>query len=277
MATTHNDIHYYNVSTRYARISVLDSGGNGLPVLFIHGNSSSKDVFFHQIEYFKNDYRVLALDLPGHGLSSNASEPRKAYSMPAYAQTVIEVLEKIGINRVVVFGWSLGGHIGLEMLALFPKMIGLMICGTPPVSAGKDSVAQGFCLNDHMGLAAKADFTEEDVKIFAYETVGINAPHEQFIFDAVARTDGLSRQYMFEAFTSPQATDQRLLAETSKIPLAIVNGSGDPFINAQYIGSLNYQHLWRDQVISLAGVDHAPFWEAPAQFNPILADFLCDF
>ncbi|WP_323853773.1 alpha/beta hydrolase, partial [Xenorhabdus koppenhoeferi] len=54
--------------------------------------------------------------------------------MSGYALTVIEVLEKLAINSVVVFGWSLGGHIGLEMLALFPKMIGLMICGTPPIS-----------------------------------------------------------------------------------------------------------------------------------------------
>ncbi|WP_340610365.1 alpha/beta fold hydrolase [Xenorhabdus bharatensis] len=277
MAATHNGIHYYDVSTRYARISVLDSGGNGLPVLFIHGNSSSKEIFRHQVEYFKKDYRVLALDLPGHGASSNASEPRKAYSMPAYARTVIEVLEKIGINRVVIFGWSLGGHIGLEMLALFPKMIGLMICGTPPVAAGKDNVTLGFHQSEHMGLAGKADFTEEDVRNYAYETVGVNAPHDQFIFDVVARTDGLSRQYMFEAFTSPQATDQKLLAETSKIPLAIINGSGDPFINAQYIEGLNYQNLWQDKVISLAGMDHAPFWEAPTRFNPILADFLCDF
>ncbi|PHM27793.1 alpha/beta fold hydrolase [Xenorhabdus budapestensis] len=277
MAAAHTNIHYYDISTCYARISVLDTGGNRLPVLLIHGNSSSKEIFRHQIEYFKKDYRVLALDLPGHGASSNASDPRQTYSMPGYARTVIEVLDKLGINRVVVLGWSLGGHIGLEMLALYPKMIGLMICGTPPVAAGKENVALGFRQNEHMRLAGKVDFTEEDVKNYAYQTVGVNAPHEPFILEAVARTDGLSRQYMFEAFTSPQATDQKLLAETSKIPLAIVNGAGDPFINAEYVENLNYQNLWQDQVFSLVGVDHAPFWEAPARFNPVLSDFLSDF
>ncbi|WP_416775862.1 alpha/beta fold hydrolase [Xenorhabdus budapestensis] len=277
MAAAHTNIHYYDISTCYARISVLDTGGNRLPVLLIHGNSSSKEIFRHQIEYFKKDYRVLALDLPGHGASSNASDPRQTYSMPGYARTVIEVLDKLGINRVVVLGWSLGGHIGLEMLALYPKMIGLMICGTPPVAAGKENVALGFRQSEHMRLAGKVDFTEEDVKNYAYQTVGVNAPHEPFILEAVARTDGLSRQYMFEAFTSPQATDQKLLAETSKIPLAIVNGAGDPFINAEYVENLNYQNLWQDQVFSLVGMDHAPFWEAPARFNPILSDFLSDF
>ncbi|KMJ43595.1 alpha/beta hydrolase [Xenorhabdus khoisanae] len=282
MTATHDDINYYDIQTRYAGISVIDTGGNGLPVLLIHGNSSCKEIFRHQINYLKGNYlkgkyRVLALDLPGHGASSNASEPRQAYSMPSYARTIIEVLEKLGINRVVVFGWSLGGHIGLEMLALCPKMVGLMICGTPPVAIGADNVALGFKPCEHMGLAGKADFTEEDIKHFAYETCGVNAPHESFLIEAVARTDGLTRQYMFEAFLSSQATDQKLLAETSEIPLAIVNGAGDPFINIDYINGLNYRNLWKNQVFNLANVDHAPFWEAPEVFNPILAEFLNDF
>ncbi|OTA18794.1 epoxide hydrolase [Xenorhabdus beddingii] len=272
MATTHNEIHHYNIQTRYAGISVIDTGGNDLPVLLIHGNSSCKEVFRHQINQLKGKYRVLALDLPGHGLSSNASEPRQAYSMPGYANTVIEVLEKLGINRVVVFGWSLGGHIGLEMLALFPKMIGLMICGTPPVSVGADNVAKGF--RPGVGLAGKAEFTEEDVKNFVSDTYGANAPHEPFLVEAVIRTDGLARQYMFEAFLSPQATDQKLLAEASEVPLAIVNGADDPYINFDYIHGLNYQNLWRRRVFNLSGVGHAPFWESPELFNPILVEFL---
>ncbi|MDX7998943.1 alpha/beta hydrolase [Xenorhabdus sp. Reich] len=275
--TTHNDINHYDIQTRYAGISVIDTGGNGLPVLLIHGNSSCKEVFRHQIDLLKGNYRVLALDLPGHGASSNASDPRQAYSMPGYAHTVIEVLEKIGINRVVIFGWSLGGHIGLEMLALFPKMVGLMICGTPPVSIGADNVALGFKPSEHMRLSGKADFTEEDIRNFAIETIGVNAPHEPFLFETVARTDGLARKYMSEAFFSPHATDQKRLVETSEIPLAIVNGMGDPFINIDYINGLNYRNLWKGQVFNLAGVDHAPFWESPELLNPILADFLNDF
>ncbi|CDL81295.1 alpha/beta fold hydrolase [Xenorhabdus szentirmaii] len=258
-------------------ISVFDTGGEGMPVLLIHGNSSCKEIFRHQINALKGKYRVLALDLPGHGASENASEPRQVYSMPGYARTVIDVLEAKNIDRVVVFGWSLGGHIGLEMLALYPKMIGLMICGTPPVSVGADNVALGFQPSEHMGLAGKAEFTEEDIKNFAAETTGVNAPHEPFIFEAVARTDGLARKYMFEFFLSPQATDQKLLVETSEIPLAIVNGAGDPFINADYINSLSYRNLWKEKVIRLAGVDHAPFWEAPERFNPVLLEFLEQF
>ncbi|CDG21556.1 putative Epoxide hydrolase [Xenorhabdus poinarii G6] len=251
---------------------MIDSGGDKLPVLFIHGNSSCKEVFHHQIHQLQGQYRVLALDLPGHGESSRASEPRQAYSMPSYAHTIIEVLGKIGIDKVVVFGWSLGGHIGLEMLALFPQMMGLMICGTPPVSIGADNVALGF--RPGVGLAGKAEFTQEDVKQFVTDTYAAHALHEPFIVDAVIKTDGLARQYMFEAFLSPQASDQKLLVETSNIPLAIVNGADDPFIHFDYIAGLNYRNLWKRKVFNLPGIGHAPFWQLPERFNPFLFDFL---
>ncbi|SFN81567.1 alpha/beta fold hydrolase [Xenorhabdus japonica] len=275
MDTTHNNINHYNIKTRYASISVIDTGGIGLPVLLIHGNSSCKEVFRHQINQLKGKYRILALDLPGHGSSSNANDSRQAYSMPGYARTIIEVLKQIDIDKVVVFGWSLGGHIGLEMLDLFPEMIGLMICGTPPVSVGADNVALGF--RPGVGLAGKAEFTEEDIKNFVSDTYGINAPHDPFIVEAVIRTDGLARQYMFEAFLSPQATNQKLLVETSEIPLAIVNGADDPYINFDYINGLNYRNLWKGKVFNLAGIGHAPFWESPELFNPVLTDFLNGF
>ncbi|WP_323853774.1 hypothetical protein [Xenorhabdus koppenhoeferi] len=41
MAAAHNDINQYVIQTRYANISVFDTGGEGTPVLLIHGNSSS--------------------------------------------------------------------------------------------------------------------------------------------------------------------------------------------------------------------------------------------
>ncbi|MEQ1974723.1 hypothetical protein [Xenorhabdus sp. SGI240] len=53
MVTTHHHIHHYNIRTRYANISVIDTGGNGLPVLLIHGNSSCKEIFRHQINQLK--------------------------------------------------------------------------------------------------------------------------------------------------------------------------------------------------------------------------------
>jgi pimeloyl-ACP methyl ester carboxylesterase len=69
------------------------------------------------------------------------------------ANAAVELLRKLGVTEVIVFGWSLGGHIGIEMLACFLGMRGLMITGTPPV--GRDNMAQGFNGAPHMGVAGK--------------------------------------------------------------------------------------------------------------------------
>ena len=120
------------VRTSHGDIAISESAGERLPVLMIHGNSSCKEVFSKQLEGTPGkEFHVIAMDLPGHGASSPAIDPARTYSMPGYADAAIELLENIGISSAAVCGWSLGGHIGMEMLGRFAGMAGLMISGAP--------------------------------------------------------------------------------------------------------------------------------------------------
>ncbi|NHB95621.1 alpha/beta fold hydrolase [Photorhabdus stackebrandtii] len=269
-------ISQYDIHTRHAVISVTDTGGNGLPVLLIHGNSSCKDIFRHQVSCFGDEYRILTIDLPGHGASSNAMDPRRTYSIPGYALCIIEVLEKLGIDKVAVFGWSLGGHIGLEMIPRFPGIVGLMICGTPPVSPGAENVSLGFKPSRFMAISGKASLTEAEITDYTLALYGKSALCEPFLRAAVARTDGLARQYMSEASISPDVMDQRLLVETNPTPLAIINGAEDLFVNIDYINGITYKNLWTGRVYNLTNLGHGPFWEAPERFNVMMAGFFSD-
>src|SRR5687768_7481842 len=96
------------IKTRQAEISIRDSGGDGFPLLLLHGAGASKDVFAHQFESpIAAQYRMIALDLPGHGDSTDARDPAKTYSMAGYAETVSEVMAALGVRRAAVYGWSL--------------------------------------------------------------------------------------------------------------------------------------------------------------------------
>jgi pimeloyl-ACP methyl ester carboxylesterase len=75
------------------------------------------------------NHRLIAFDLPGHGQSSNAEDAMGSYTRPGLADAAIELLDKLGVAEAIVFGWSLGGHIGVEMMTRFPGMRGLMISG----------------------------------------------------------------------------------------------------------------------------------------------------
>jgi len=265
----------FKVETSHATIAVTDSEGMGVSVLFIHGNSSCGRVFRNQTDGAVGAaFRCITMDLPGHGDSSDATDPERTYWMPGYADTAIEVMQVLGIQHYAVLGWSLGGHIGIEMLARTDSVTRLMITGSPPIDRTKESVDAGFRPSPHMHLAGQEVFTEQNVWDYAHSTCGDNAPFEDFLLDCVARTDGRARELMFSRILDEAACNQQETAINSPVPLAIVNGEDDVFINNDFIENLPYRNLWEGKVYRLPRIGHAPFWEVPNQFDPYLARFL---
>jgi len=268
------------IDTNAGRIAISESRGSGVPCLMIHGNSSCKDVFRNQVDgAIGKEFHCIAMDLPGHGNSDDAADPERYYTMRGYADIAVEVMHRLGYGYYAVLGWSLGGHVGLEMIQKTSgsqgnSLLGLMITGAPPVGIGSDAVAAGFAVSEHMHLAAKEQLSEQEVENYARATCGRNAPFDEFLRDAVARTDGRARKIMFDSFTGGNESDQRLIAEQSSIPLAVVNGTDDEFVNNEYIVGLSYQNLWHGEVHLLEGVGHAPFWETPERFDQYLREFL---
>ncbi|TLS23805.1 hypothetical protein PpBr36_08207 [Pyricularia pennisetigena] len=91
-----------------------------LTLLLLHGNSSSSLAFSHILSRAPPPgiTRVVALDYPGHGRSGNASDDR-VYTQPGYAAVAAHALAALRIRgRVAVLGWSLGGHVAIELIAL---------------------------------------------------------------------------------------------------------------------------------------------------------------
>jgi pimeloyl-ACP methyl ester carboxylesterase len=239
--------------------------GDGLPILLIHGNSSSKSVFRHQLENGLGAHRLIAVDLPGHGDSGDAHDPAKTYSMTGYADALIQLLERLGIGRTAIFGWSLGGHVGIEILA------GLMISGTPPVSPTLESMQAGFLPNPAAALFAQETLTDADVDTFlagAYDGMA-----DETLRAVLRRTDGRARPLLFQNLFAGHVSDQRLVVERSRVPVAIVDGENDPFTNLNYIAGLSIGKLWERHAFILRNAGHAAFFTDPLRFNAILVRF----
>ena len=133
------------ITTNHGRISVTESRGTGPTVLFIHGNSSCKEVFRDQLNSdLGSKYHCIAMDLPGHGKSDDAHNPDLTYTMTGYADAALQVLTAFNQSKFAVVGWSLDGHIGIEMLAHTQDITGLVISGTPPIGQDPEDMAQGF-------------------------------------------------------------------------------------------------------------------------------------
>ncbi|TLD28969.1 hypothetical protein PspLS_03321 [Pyricularia sp. CBS 133598] len=91
-----------------------------LTLLLLHGNSSSSLAFSHILSRAPPPgvSRVVALDYPGHGRSGNASDEH-VYTQPGYAAVAAHALAALRTRgRVAVLGWSLGGHVAIELIPL---------------------------------------------------------------------------------------------------------------------------------------------------------------
>ena len=122
--------HYLHVSG--IRLHYLDEGNTGnRTLLFLHGVPTWSYTFRHIIpDCVKAGYRVLALDLPGFGLSEKHIS-RELYTMDFLVNVVGEFIKKLEISRAVLFAHDWGGVIGLQLVSSFGiPFSGLILCNS---------------------------------------------------------------------------------------------------------------------------------------------------
>lgn len=258
------------------KIAVYQSKGKGAAALLIHGNSCSSRAYQHQLDSALGDeFRIVAMDLPGHGQSANASDPQVIYGMPGYARVVAGVAEQLGLTQAVFVGWSLGGHIALEATTLLPNAAGWMIFGTPPL-AFPPAMADAFLPHPAMAAGFKADLSEDEIAAYAAAMFKPGTAIPGFFRDDMRRTDERARAELAGSIRPNGYTDEVEIATKLSQPLAILHGEHEQLVNLAYIQNLKMPTLWRSAVQIVADAGHAPFWEQPEKFNALLKAFLIE-
>ncbi|WP_199551608.1 alpha/beta fold hydrolase [Streptomyces sp. N35] len=129
MATTRPALTRKDLDLAGRRLSYLDSGGTGRPVLALHGHLAEGASFTRLAEELGPDWRVIAPDQRGHGDSDRTPE----YSRDGYVDDLIALLEHLAAGPVVVLGHSLGGINAMYLAARRPDLIAAMVDVDGPV------------------------------------------------------------------------------------------------------------------------------------------------
>jgi len=98
--------------------------GNGLPLILLHGNGESCDYFHHQLDCFSKEYRVIALDTRGHGLSPRGEKP---FTIKQFADDLNDFMDEKNIDEAILLGFSDGGNIAMAFALKHPEKVEKLI------------------------------------------------------------------------------------------------------------------------------------------------------
>lgn len=251
--------------------------GRGIPLLFVHGNTASKAAFRSLLaEPALAERAWAAIDLPGAGESDDAADPAAAYTIPAFARAVGEAIVGLGLDRPVVMGWSLGGHIAIEAAGQGVPMRGLVITGTPPCGPGPAEMAESFNM-EALGEVAIAESPSREV-LAGYirrKLYGESRPVPDELFEAGYRFDARARSNFANHWLSAvEGHHARTVIAEWPHPIAVIQGDLEPFLDPTLIDRLTWRNLWRGRSQWIAGTGHAPFFERTGDYAALVAAFL---
>ena len=110
--------------------------GNGKVLLMLHGLGSTKKDWDAQVPFFSKRYRVITLDLRGHGAST---KPADAYGVRFMTEDVQAFLDELNIKKATFIGFSMGGAVAFQMAVSYPEYVDNLVI----VNSGPDFNAMG--------------------------------------------------------------------------------------------------------------------------------------
>lgn len=102
-----------------------DGNRNKPPLLMLHGSNASLHTWNKLVEELKDDFRIISIDLPGHGLTGIT--PQDDYSIMGMARFTREVVEAFELEDVTLVGNSMGGEVALRYSLMFPHDVKALV------------------------------------------------------------------------------------------------------------------------------------------------------
>ena len=239
---------------------VTDRGGDGAPLLFVHGSGGTGAVWAGQTP-LADDRPTVALDLSGHGESDDVAADPGYETLSVYADDVAAVARETDARTVV--GHSLGGAVALWVaLERDVALDGLVLAGTGARLAVLDDLLAW--LDDDFDRAL--DFLHAPDRLF-------HDPDEDLV--AVSRTAmrETGRRVTARDFRTAHAFDARDRLDAVSTPTLAVVGAHDRLTPPWYHEALA-EGLPDCGLVTLPDAAHLAMLETPAAFNEALTAFL---
>ncbi len=250
--------------------------GGGTPLVLLHGWCMSSAIWAPQIEGLGGTFRLVTLDLPGHGLSSPPSE---GFSLAGCAEAIADLFTQLDLQGAVLLGWSLGAQIAVAASRLLAdRLSALVLIGATPRFTRTAGYPHGLPLAEAEGMALKVKRNIQrardgfSARMFASGELETPAQAYQ-VQELLAAVPLPDTSAALQALTSLIDTDIRESLSLIDIPTLIVNGDQDDICLPGASGFMA-DRMPKAERFVFAGCGHAPFLTRPAEFNACVKDFV---
>jgi pimeloyl-ACP methyl ester carboxylesterase len=261
-------------SQYFDKINYSITGAGAKTVVFLHGNSLDSETFILQTTgKFQQHFRIITVDLPGHGKSPRADHPADEYSFPGLINTLTIFLKNYVETDFILAGHSFGGHLALECLPTIKHFKGLVIWGTPPLTGLADLQLQ-FLPHPDVMLAYKNVLTDIELQKLTRVFIPQDSQYYELVRKAISLADGNFREIIGQSLMKEEFRNEKEIIESMDIPVAIFHGAQDNLINFEYLNSLKVKNLWKKRIHSIRNAGHCSHIEQSGIFNSLLVDFV---
>lgn len=261
-----------------ARIHLVETGkATGRPILFIHGFSQCRLAWGRQLSsQLADDYRLVAIDMRGHGLSD---KPRNAYAdSKLWADDVNAVIQSLQLVQPILCGWSYGSLVILDYIRHYgdDAIAGINIVAAV-TKLGSDE-ATSVLTPEFLALVPGFFATDTEESVRSLEAVlrlcFVRALSPEELYFMLGYNVSVP-PHVRQALLSRSFDNDDLLPRIRK-PVLVTHGADDAIV----IPAAASQHVARiahAQLHLMPNTGHAPFFEDSAAFNQRLRTFCESF
>ncbi|TFH87295.1 alpha/beta hydrolase [Billgrantia azerbaijanica] len=261
------------------RLHVREWGNaTGIPILFIHGWSGSHLAWRYQYESALTDeFRIVALDLRGHGMSEAPLEAGNYTEAPLWADDIAAIIEELDLDRPVLVGWSYGGFVIGDYVRAYgcEAISGVNFAGGGvKLNEAALSTLYGPGFLGHVEGATQLDLPTNIEAIRQFVRALVASPMTPEDFDYTLAYNVVVPPEVRGALLAREI-DHGDVLQAMRVPVLVTQGEVD-----QHVLPAMAEHIL--QVCPTAkgswyeGVAHMPFLENPRRFNAELAKFARD-
>lgn len=247
----------------------FDDQGDGPAVVLLHGFLESLRMWDYFIKHLSKNFRVVAIDLPGHGKSDVYNH---GLTMTIMANWVKAVLDHLRIKRCVMVGHSMGGYVTLEFAMQFPEMIKGLGLFHSHASADTEEARENRRRTINIVKLDKAGFIKEFIPDLFTEENAVKYAGE--IAELQKRSVETPPQGIISALEAMRDRSGKIeLLLNTNVPVLFIAGKEDKRIPVQNVMAQAILPA-HSEVLLLGNVGHMGFIEAREKTLDMLRCFI---